>query len=57
MMNAYTELREEVYKDGALTEKVKRLIAVGILLRVGCDRYTIHQTKAALNAGATRSEQ
>jgi AhpD family alkylhydroperoxidase len=56
MMNAYSNLRDEVYKDGALTEKAKRLIAIGISLRAGCDPCTLHQTKAALDAGATRDE-
>ena len=56
MMKAYDHLRDEVYKDGALSEKTKRLIAIGISLRAGCDPCIFHQTKAAVDAGATRDE-
>ena len=56
MMGAYTALRDEAYKDGALSHKVKRLIALGIALRAGCTGCILYQTKAAVEAGATKAE-
>lgn len=53
---AYTALRDEAYKDGALSHKVKRLIALGIALRAGCTACILYQTKAAVEAGATKAE-
>ena len=37
MMKAYTVLRDKVFSDGALSEKTKRLIGVGIGVWSGCD--------------------
>ena len=51
-----TALGEEVYKDGALSTKVKRLIALGIALRDGVTNCILGQTKRCLDAGATRDE-
>jgi len=45
-----------VYKDGALSSKVKRLMSLGIALRAGCTNCTLGQTMGALEAGATRDE-
>ena len=53
---AYTALRDEAYKDGALSHKVKRLIALGIALRAGCTGCILHQTKVAVEAGASKAE-
>lgn len=47
---------EVVYKDGALSCKVKRLIALGIALRANCVNCPIAQTMRALEAGATKDE-
>lgn len=47
---------EVVYKNGALSSKVKRLIALGIALRAGCTNCILGQTMRALDAGATREE-
>jgi len=49
-------LDDVVYKDGALSIKVKRLIALGIALRAGCTNCTLSQTMRALEAGATKDE-
>ena len=56
VMAAHTAFRDEVYKDGALSLKVKRLIALGIALRAGCTGCIIAQTKRAVEAGATKDE-
>jgi len=55
-MAAYRALSDEVYKDGALSHKVKRLIALGIALRAGCTACILHQTKLAVEAGASKAE-
>jgi len=47
---------EVVYKDGALSTKVKRLIALGIALGVGCTNCILGQTMRALDAGASKEE-
>jgi len=56
VMAAHTAFRDEVYKDGALSLKVKGLIALGIALRAGCTGCIIAQTKRAVEAGATKAE-
>jgi AhpD family alkylhydroperoxidase len=45
-----------VYKDGALSVRVKRLMALAIALRLGCTNCILGQTKLALEQGATREE-
>jgi len=35
-MATHTAFTDELYRDGALSHKVKRLIALGIALRAGC---------------------
>jgi len=47
---------EVVYKDGALSRKVKRLMALGIALRARCVNCIVGQTMRALEAGATKDE-
>jgi AhpD family alkylhydroperoxidase len=56
IMAAYSSLRDEVYKEGALSPKIKRLIALGIALRAGCTACILFQTKMAVEAGATKGE-
>ena len=55
-MAAYTAFRKEVYRDGALNLKTKRLIALAAGLMAGCTRCIIGQTKDAVKAGATKAE-
>jgi AhpD family alkylhydroperoxidase len=55
-MAAYTNFRKEVYKDGALSQKVKRLIALAAGFQAGCTRCVQGQTRDALAAGATKEE-
>ena len=56
VMAAHTDFTSEVYRDGALSHKVKRLIALGVALRAGCTECIIPQTKWAVEAGATKDE-
>ncbi|MFH1481050.1 MAG: carboxymuconolactone decarboxylase family protein [Pseudomonadota bacterium] len=46
----------EVYKDGALSAKVKRLMAMAIALGAGCRNCILGQTMFALENGATKEE-
>ena len=55
-MGVHNTFRDGVYKDGALSHKVKRLIALGIALRAGATGCILAQTKAAVEAGATKAE-
>lgn len=56
LMPAYSAFRKEVYRDGALSEKTKRLIALAAGLQAGCTRCVQGQTKDAVAAGATKDE-
>lgn len=53
---AYEELPMEVYKDGALPGKIKRLMALTGALVHGCRACILFQTDHALAAGATVEE-
>ncbi len=53
---AYEQLPTAVYKDGALPEKIKRLMALTGALVHGCRACVLFQTDAALEAGATAKE-
>jgi AhpD family alkylhydroperoxidase len=55
-MAAFSAFRKEVYRDGALSQKVKRLIALAAGLQAGCTRCVQGQTRDAVEAGATRAE-
>jgi AhpD family alkylhydroperoxidase len=46
----------EVYRDGALSAKVKRLMAMAIALGAGCRNCIMGQTMYALENGATKEE-
>lgn len=53
---AYDALPMEVYKDGALPGKIKRLMALTGALVHGCRACVLFQTNHALAAGATVEE-
>jgi len=55
-MSAYSAFRKKVYRDGALSLKTKRLIALAAGFMAGCTRCIIGQTKDAVKAGATKAE-
>jgi AhpD family alkylhydroperoxidase len=56
VMGQVRDQTNEVYKDGALNSKVKRLMALAIALGVGCRNCVLAQTMNALENGATRDE-
>jgi AhpD family alkylhydroperoxidase len=53
---AYDELPREVYRDGALPGKIKRLMALTGALVHGCRACILFQTEESLAAGATVEE-
>lgn len=52
----YDALPQEVYKDGALSGKTKRLMALSGALVHGCRACIVFQTEHALNLGAKVEE-
>ena len=54
--SAYNELPMEVYKDGALPGKIKRMMALTGALVHGCRACLLYQTEEALALGATAEE-
>jgi AhpD family alkylhydroperoxidase len=56
VMDAEYKFLDLIYKDGALSVKMKRLLALAIALRAGCTNCIIAQTKRAIDAGATKEE-
>lgn len=53
---AYDELPMEVYKDGVLSGKIKRMMALTGALVHGCRACILFQTEEALALGATAEE-
>ena len=53
---ATREVAAEVYKDGALSGKAKRLISLGIALGTGTRNCVLAQTMNALEKGVTVEE-
>jgi len=47
---------DKIYENGALSTKVKRLMAMSMAVRVGCPGCITYQTKLAVEAGATKDE-
>lgn len=55
-MAAEFAVNDLAYKDGALSTKIKRLMALAIALRARCTNCILAQTQLALEAGATKEE-
>lgn len=56
MMKAQQTVWEKVYADGALSAKIKRLMAMCVALGCGCTNCVLGQTTAAIDKGATKEE-
>jgi AhpD family alkylhydroperoxidase len=52
----YNSLNQEVYKDGVVSGKHKRLMALAASLCTGCRACVLFQTEQALELGATVDE-
>ncbi len=55
-MKGFNELHKAVIAEGALTVKIKELMALGIAITVRCDGCIDYHIKNSLNAGASSSE-
>jgi AhpD family alkylhydroperoxidase len=56
VMGQVRDQTNEVYKDGVLDSKVKRLISMAVALGAGCRNCVLGQTMYALENGATKEE-
>ena len=56
LMPSYSNFRQEVYREGALNQKTKRLIALACVAVRMCEDCVYPQAKVAKNYGATREE-
>ena len=54
--SAFTDLRSEIMKDGALSTKDKALIALACSAAIRCDSCVEFHKKVAISTGATREE-
>ncbi|PID78200.1 MAG: gamma-carboxymuconolactone decarboxylase [Deltaproteobacteria bacterium] len=52
----YGHVKNAVYKEGTLSLKTKRLMALAIAIQAGCKDCIISQAANALKSGATTSE-
>lgn len=55
-MQGYFQMHAEATKDGALSKRVKELVALAISICVHCGGCIAYHTHDALRAGATREE-
>ena len=55
-MSRFIQLHKSSLKDGALSAKMKELIALAIAISVRCDGCISFHVHDALNAGVTRTE-
>ena len=55
-MGTYNRLHRVVTEDGALSFKVKELMALGIAITVRCDGCIAYHVQQSLSAGATYEE-
>lgn len=55
-MSGFTQLRVAASAEGAISQKVKQLIALAIAVTVRCDGCIAYHVHDAIRAGATRDE-
>ena len=56
LMKGISGLTAEAYRDGVLSCKVKKLMALALALGTGCKNCILSKTMEALENGATREE-
>lgn len=56
VMKAFSGLRSEVVKDGALSAKTKQLMMIGIAVALRCEYCLWKHVLEAVQLGATRKE-
>jgi AhpD family alkylhydroperoxidase len=55
-MSGFARLHKKAMEDGALSAKVKELMALAISIAVGCEGCIAYHTYDAIQVGATRPE-
>lgn len=55
-MTGFARLHKKAVEDGALSAKVKEMMALAISIAVGCEGCIAYHTHDAIKAGATRAE-
>ncbi len=55
-MTGFARLHKKAVEDGALSRKVKEMMALAISIVVGCDGCVAYHVHDAVEAGATRQE-
>jgi AhpD family alkylhydroperoxidase len=55
-MAGFARLHKKAVEDGALSAKVKEMMALAVSIAVGCEGCIAYHTHDAIKAGATRAE-
>jgi AhpD family alkylhydroperoxidase len=55
-MTGFARLHKKAVEDGALSAKVKEMMALAVSIAVGCEGCIAYHTHDAIAAGATRAE-
>jgi AhpD family alkylhydroperoxidase len=55
-MSGFARLHKKAVEDGALSAKVKELMALAVSIAVGCEGCIAYHTHDAIQVGATRAE-
>ena len=55
-MSGFTRLHKKSVEDGALSAKVKEMMALAVSIAVGCEGCIAYHVNDAIRAGATRPE-
>jgi AhpD family alkylhydroperoxidase len=55
-MTGFARLHKKAVEDGALSAKVKEMMALAISIAAGCEGCIAYHTHDAIKAGATRAE-
>jgi AhpD family alkylhydroperoxidase len=55
-MSGFARLHKKAVDDGALSAKVKEMMALAISIAVGCEGCIAYHVRDAIQAGATRAE-
>jgi AhpD family alkylhydroperoxidase len=55
-MTGFARLHKKAVEDGALSAKVKEMMALAVSVAVGCEGCIAYHTHDAIKAGATRAE-
>ncbi len=55
-MSGFTRLHKKAVEDGALSAKVKEMMALAVSIAVGCEGCIAYHVHDAIKVGATRAE-